>query len=38
MNILYYVGALAFWFVYFQTIDWFFMKLQGLDYFIGILG
>ena len=23
------------WFVYFQVIDWFFMSIQGLDYFAG---
>jgi len=24
------------WFFYFQTIDWFMMKIQGLDYFAGL--
>lgn len=26
---------LAIWFVYFQFIDWLFMRIQGLDYFFG---
>jgi UDP-N-acetylmuramyl pentapeptide phosphotransferase/UDP-N-acetylglucosamine-1-phosphate transferase len=25
--------AIVAWFFYFQTIDWFMMKIQGLDYF-----
>jgi hypothetical protein len=30
-----FVGALLFWFVYFQFMDWLFMnKAQGLDYLI----
>jgi len=28
--------CLVAWFFYFQTIDWFFMKIQGLDYFAGL--
>jgi hypothetical protein len=32
----YVVGGLILWFVYFQTIDWFFMKIQGLSYFAHI--
>jgi len=28
--------CLVAWFFYFQTIDWFLMKIQGLDYFAGL--
>jgi hypothetical protein len=28
-----YVGAIVLWFVYFQYIDYLFMKIQGLGYF-----
>jgi len=29
-----YLGALLFWFFYFQLMDWFLMnQVQGLDYF-----
>ena len=28
-----YVAVIAGWFVYFQFIDWLFMKIQGLSYF-----
>lgn len=32
-TIVIYVAAIALWFAYFQYIDWFFMKIQGLGYF-----
>lgn len=37
-SVVLFVAALAVWFVYFQTLDWFMMKVQGLNYFIGIFG
>lgn len=38
MKVAYYAGGLIFWFAYFTMIDWLFMKIQGLNYFIGIFG
>jgi hypothetical protein len=37
-TVMIYVGAGALWFTYFQFLDCTFMRIQGLDYTIGLSG